>query len=77
MPFISRQADDDLDAKMLADAAEKINADVISFTYDGEHQQPGAMIPCSRFLVWVRIRDGAHADEWDTAIDTAHKKRGF
>ena len=77
MPFISRPAEDDLDAKLLADAAEKVGAGVISFTYDGQHQRRGAIIPCSKFQVWVRIRDGKHADEWDEAIGAARVKRGF
>jgi hypothetical protein len=75
MPYISRRADDDFEAKLIADAAEKVGALVVSITFDGQHQRPGAMAPCSRFQVWVRIRDGAHADEWDAAIDAAFANR--
>jgi hypothetical protein len=75
MPYISRRAEDDFEAKLMADAAEKVGAGVVGIIYDGQHQQQGAMIPCSRFQVWVRIRDGAHGDEWDEAISVALNSR--
>jgi hypothetical protein len=50
---------------------EKCGGQVISIAYDGQHQRPGAMIPCSRFIVFCRIDKDFNLDTVDALIDAA------
>jgi len=50
-----RKARDDLEALLTVQGMEKAGAEAISVAYDGEHQQLGAMIPCSKFVVFARV----------------------
>ncbi len=64
-----RKARDDFEALLTAQGMEKVGATVISIAYDGEHTQQGAMIPCSKFVVWARTPDGVQIDDVDESID--------
>ena len=67
--IMTRKGKDDFEAYLVAQGMEDAGAQVISIAYDGEHQQYGAMIPCSKFTVWARVPDGVNIDDVDTAID--------
>ena len=63
-----RKARDDFEAFMTAEAMETAGAAVISIAYDGEHQQQGAMIPCSKFVVFARVPDDIEINDVDKSI---------
>ena len=67
--FMVRRARDDFDAVLTAQGMERAGAEVISIAYDGEHQQPGAMVPCSKFVVFARVPHNVKIDEVDRCID--------
>ncbi len=64
-----RRGKDDFEALLVIQGMENAGATVISVTYDGEHQQQGAMIPCSKFTVWARVPDDIQIDDVDKSID--------
>jgi hypothetical protein len=66
-----REAGDSYEALLTATAMEKCGGEVISVTYDGQHQRPGAMIPCSKFVVFCRIAKGYDLDVVDRIIAAA------
>ena len=66
-----RHARDDFEAMLTAQGMEKAGAEVISIAYNGEHQQQGAMIPSSRFVVFARVPDYIQMDDVDGGIDSA------
>ena len=67
--IIVRRARDEFDALLTAEGMERADAEVISIAYDGEHQQPGAMVPCSKFVVFARVPDDVRIDDVDRWID--------
>lgn len=67
--FMMRSARDDFEAFLIAGAMESAGASVFSVTYDGQHTQSGALQPCSKFLVWCKVKDDAHIRRIDKAID--------
>lgn len=64
-----RKGRDDFETLLVASGMEKAGATVISVAYDGEHTQQGAMIPCSKYVVWARVPDGVQIDDVDKSID--------
>lgn len=66
-----RQARDSFEAMLTTQGMEDAGAEVISIAYDGEHQQIGAMIPSSRFVVFARVPDYIQMDDVDGSIDSA------
>ncbi len=66
-----RSARDQFEALKTAEAMEAAGGAVISVTYDGEHKQHGAMIPCSKFCVFARIPDEIDINLVDQYIDHA------
>lgn len=73
MPFMVREAEDSLVAMLTANGMEAAGANVISITYNGQHQHYGAMAPHSRFIVFAKVRDEAHIRKIDRAIEDALK----
>lgn len=69
--MMSRNARDSYEALMTAQAMEMTGAQVISIAYDGEHQQQGALIPCSRFVVFAKVPGGVEINDIDEAIGRA------
>lgn len=73
MRIIMREAKNNFDAFLVAEAMESAGANVFSIAHDGMHQLEGALIPCSRFVVFAKY-DGpeeARCDEIDRAIGRA------
>ncbi len=66
-----RNANDDFEAFLIAQAMESVGADVFSITFNGQHQRDGALVPSSRFVVFAKVRDKAHIEKADDAIDKA------
>ena len=66
-----RHANDDYEALLIGTVMEKCGGQVVSITYDGQHQRQGAMIPCSRFIVFGRIGKDFNLDTVDELIDAA------
>lgn len=52
---------DDLSALLAAKAMTKLGAEVFAITWSPN--------PRSSYIVWARVRDNAHIDEIDTAIE--------
>ena len=67
--IIVRNAVDDFYAFLTAQGMEDAGATVFSISYDGQHQQQGALIPCSKFIVWASYADPTTPDEIDSAIE--------
>jgi hypothetical protein len=68
MPIMMRSAPDDYGALQIANAAEKVGAQVISITYDGQ-VSTFKFKPVARscFIVWIRYADGVSPDDIDNA----------
>ena len=67
--IIVRKARDDFDALLTAQGMERAGAEVISIAHDGEHRQWGAMVPCSKFVIFARVPDDVKIDDVDKCID--------
>lgn len=66
-----REAEDSFQALLTAQAMEECGGTVISVAYDGQHQRYGAMIPCSRYVVFCRIDSETDLDSVDEKISAA------
>jgi hypothetical protein len=76
MGIMMRNARTDWDAFLLSEATENNGGEVISIAYNGEHKLQGAMIPCSKFVVFSRVPDEAAIDRIDEAFYAALDKVG-
>lgn len=69
MKIMSRPADNDFDAFRIAQGMENAGVQVFSITFNGMHQQPGAMIPVAKMVVWGKATDNAMIEAADKAIE--------
>jgi hypothetical protein len=69
--IMMRNANNDFEAFLIAQAMESVGADVFSIAFNGQHQPFGALAPSSRFAVFAKIRDDALIAKTDEAIDKA------
>lgn len=69
MTFMMRSCEDDFVALKTIDAMESVGATVVSITVRGQETYSGALAPHLQYIVWARVRDDAHIDEIDAAIE--------
>ena len=75
--IICRHAEDDFYALVIAQAMENAGCTVISIAHDGMHQRQGAMIPCSKFIVFANYGASTTPDEIDDVIAFEFKQNNL
>jgi hypothetical protein len=66
-----RQARDEFEAMLTAQAMLEGEAEVISIASNGQHLQQGAIQPCTRFVVFAKVTNDTHIDRVDRLIAKA------
>ena len=64
-----REGGDSYETFLVAQGMENAGAEIISIAYNGEHTREGAMIPCSKFVIFARIPEDIKIDAVDNSID--------
>lgn len=67
--IIMRHGRDDFDAFRIAQGMENAGAQVFSISPNGTHQLEGALIPCTKFIVWAKFEDPVTPDQIDAMIE--------
>ncbi len=70
-----RNAHNDFDALLMAEAMESVGSSVFSITYNGQRISLGETFLHSEFLVWAKVKDDRHIRLIEKAIDRALKRR--
>lgn len=69
MQIMSRPANNDFDAFRIAQGMENAGVQVFSVTFNGMHQQQGAMVPVAKMIVWGKAKNDAMIEAADKAIE--------
>ncbi len=69
MPFMVRQARDDLEAARLMNVMEEAGAEILTLVKLDKERQLGALVPSYRYAVWARVTHTADIDAIDEAIE--------